>query len=362
MWFKNITLFQLREPFTLTVDELEEKLSQSTFRPCLSQQMLSDGWVAPLGRKAAQLVHVTDGCMMLCLQIEEKVLPAAVIKENLNEKLFEIEEKDMRKVGRREKERLRDEIMLDLLPRAFTRSRKTYGYIDPRSGWLLIDSASPKGVEEFTEVLRETLGTLPITPPILESTPAVIMTNWLESGLLPSDIELADECEMRDGDGVVQCKGQDLFSEEIRGHLQAGKQVTKLALSWDNRLSIVLTDDLIIRRLQFTDLVQEQLKDTHTDGDEGLFDAQFALMIGELRLFLPRVLDWFDSKPVDYDEEPIKSDTVAEESVVDDDSVDSTDSAITPEDHEISDDEMPTSDADLEEVPWHDDDPDERSQ
>lgn len=303
MWFKNITLFQFREPFTLTGEELEEKLSQATFRPCLSQQMLSDGWMAPLGRKASQLVHVTNGCMMLCLQIEEKVLPPAVIKENLNEKLFEIEEKDMRKVGRREKERLRDEIMLELLPRAFTRRRSTYGYIDPVQGWLIIDSASPKGVEEFTEVLRETLGTLPITPPQLESTPALVMTHWLESGLLPSDIELADECEMRDGDGVVQCKGQDLFSEEIRGHLQAGKQVTKLALAWDNRLSVVLSDDLTIRRLLFTDLVQEQIKDIHTDNAADVFDAQFALMIGELRLFLPRLLDWFDAKPVSADDE-----------------------------------------------------------
>jgi recombination associated protein RdgC len=302
MWFKNITLFQLREPFTLSAEQLEEKLVQAAFRPCLSQQMLSDGWVAPLGRKAAQLVHVTDGCLLLCLQIEEKILPAVVIKDSLNEKLFALEEKEMRKVGRREKERLRDEIILDLLPRAFTRRRKTYGYIDPRSGWLVIDNAGSKGVEEFTETLRETLGTLPIAPPALQSTPAVIMTSWLESGLLPSDIELADECDMRDGDGVVQCKGQDLFSEEIRGHLQAGKQVTKLALSWDNRFSLVLSAELTIRRLQITDVIHEQLKDVQTDSDEARFDAQFALMVGELRLFLPRLLDWFDGEAISHQE------------------------------------------------------------
>ena len=299
MWFRNITQFRLAATFDLDAASLTERLAQHRFRPCMSQELLSDGWVPPLGRKTTDLVHAVGGCLLVCLQIEEKILPSSVIKEMLGEKVAEIEEQQARNVGRRERERLRDDLMLELLPRAFTRSRRTFAYIDLQEQRLIIDSASAKGVEEVTEQLRETLGSLPITPPRMASAPAAIMTHWLAQGGLPQGVELADECELRDGEGVVRCKGQELQGDEIQAHLKAGKQVTRLALTWQDRLSILLSDDLIVRRLRFLDLIQEKLSEVETETEAQVLDAQFTLMIGELRGLLPQMLQWFGGETQD---------------------------------------------------------------
>lgn len=296
MWFKNLTLFRFAEPVAVTAGELAEKLGHAVFYPCASQEMVSLGWVPPLGPKATDLVHAVNGCSLLCLQVEEKVLPAAVVREAIAAKVTSIQEQQMRTVRRHEKDAIRDEIMQDLLPRAFSRRRQSHAYIDPRGGWLVVNSASRRTVEELTGLLRKTVGSLPIMPLRVASAPASVMTGWLAQGELAADFELGDECELRDAGeagGIVRCKGQDLAGEEIRGHLQAGKQVTRLALSWDERIAFVLGEDLSIRRLRFLDLVREQLDDTSAETVEAQCDAEFTLMSGELALFLHRLLEVF---------------------------------------------------------------------
>ncbi|HXH04380.1 MAG TPA: recombination-associated protein RdgC [Candidatus Competibacteraceae bacterium] len=296
MWFRNLTLFRFQEPFTLSEHELASRLEALRFRPCLSQEMASYGWVSPQGRKGQELVYAVDGCMLLCLQTEAKVLPPAVLKEIVAERVAEIEEREGRNLRRKEKDQLKDEVLMDLLPRAFSRSRQSYAYIDAKRGWLVVDAVGRKAVEELTGVLRKTLGSLPVVPPRVQEAPAAVMTGWLLQGELPIGIELADECELRAGGeegGVVRCKGEDLVGEEIRTHLAAGKQVTRLALSWSERIGCVLGEDLSVRRLRFLDQVQEQLP-TDAGADEAQrFDAELALMTGELREFLPSLLEWF---------------------------------------------------------------------
>lgn len=291
MWFKNLSLFRLQDSLEQTPEQLHEQLSGAAFQPCLSQEFASNGWVPPLGDE--QLVHEIDGCRLLCLQTESRVLPGSVVHDVLNEKLEEIEQREQRKVRGAEKARMRDEILLDLLPRAFTQRRRSYGYFDTRNDWLVIDAASGKAVSEFTERLRKTLGSLPIAPPLPEQAPAAVMTGWLRDGTLPEGLEPGDECELRDAEGVVRCKGQDLAGEEILTHIAAGKQVVRLALRWNERLDFLLAEDLSVRRLRFLDLVQEQLDDQDIDDAAALFDAQFSLMVGELRELLPALLGWF---------------------------------------------------------------------
>lgn len=296
MWFKNLTLFRLAEPFEAGAEALAARLEEGVFQPCGRQQPVSHGWVAPLGRQTSDLVHAVNGCLLVCLQVQEKILPAAVINEALGERVKSIEAAQGRTVRRRERETLRDEVLLELLPRAFVRTRRTYAYLEPRSGWLVIDSGGRKAVEELTARLRASLGSLPIRPPRPAAAPAVIMTDWLANGGPPAGFALQDECELRDGaeeGGVVRCKGQDLTGDEIRAHLEAGKQVTRLALSWNERLAFNLAEDLSVRRLRFLDLVREQLDDVNAETAEEVHDAEFALMSGELGLLLPRLLEVF---------------------------------------------------------------------
>ena len=296
MWFKNLTLLRLVEPLPLTAETLAVRLEQHAFQLCLSHQPSAAGWTPPLGRKAVDLVHEIGGRLLICLRTEEKVLPATVINQTLTERIAVIEDQQGRTVRRREKQELRDQLVQDLLPRALTRSRLGYAYLDPAVGWLVVDSASPRGVEEITGMLRRTLGTLPVAPLRVAWPPTVIMTAWLAENGAPAGFALGDVCELREDDaggGVVRCRGQDLTGDEIRGHLQAGKQVTRLGLIWDGRVAFVLDEALTLRRLQFLDVVRESLRDTAAPSLEAIADAEFALMTGELALLLPRLLESF---------------------------------------------------------------------
>lgn len=293
MWFKNITLFRLTEPLSFSAEGLAARLEQCIFQPCPSYQPSSAGWISPLGRKGRDLVHAAMGRLLLCLRIEDKVLPAAVIHQMLEERLAEIEDQRQHPVRRREKLELRERIVEELLPRALCRNRYGYAYFDPMAGWLVVDGASPRGVEELTTILRKTLDTLPIAPPRTRQSVAEVMTAWLAEGRAPAEFTLGDSCELREAGeagGIVRCRGQDLASAEIRSHLAAGKQVTRLGLCWNERIAFVLDETLVLRRLRFLDVVQESLRDI-ADSPEAVFDAEFALMSGELALLIPRLLE-----------------------------------------------------------------------
>ncbi len=296
MWFKNLTLFRLVEPFPLNVESLGIRLEQRAFQPCPGFQPFSTGWTPPLGRKARDQIHAVAGRWLMCLRTEEKLLPPMVVNQALAERIALIEDEQRRPVRRREKMELREQLVQELLPRALTRSRLGYAYLDPAAGWLVVDSASSRGVEELTGTLRETVDSLPIAPPRLRQSVSATMTAWLTEGQAPGDFRLGDSCELRDGGedgGVVRCRGQDLAGDEIRAHLIAGKQVSQLGLVWQDRLAFVLDEALVVRRLQFLDIVRESLQEDATHSPEAVFDAEFALMTGELALLLPRLLELF---------------------------------------------------------------------
>jgi len=297
MWFKNLIFYRFMQPFTLSEDALQEQLNEKTFQLCGPLDQFSYGWSAPLGAKHEQQLTFTAGnCIMICARREEKVLPASVIKEFVNDKVVEIEDQQMRKVGRKEKDDLREEILHDLLPRAFTRSIYTYAYIDKQNGFLIVDSSSHKRAEDLTTLLRKCVGSLPIEPPTVTQSPSSTMTHWLKNDDIPSDLVIEDECELKSPDesgAVIRCKSQDMGSEEIQSHLNANKQVTKLSVTWDDRLSFNINEDLTLKRIRLTDVVQDQVSDCHAESMEEKFDADFTVMCLELSNLLPRVLDFF---------------------------------------------------------------------
>lgn len=300
MWFKNLTLFRFTETFTLTPAELEDKLQALAFKPCGAHEEASMGWTAPLGNQSNQLVHSSNGFLMLCLKREEKVLPAPVIAELVDEKIAQVEEQEGRKLGKKERTALKDELIFELLPKAFAFSRKTYAYIDPKGGWLVVDAASNKKAEDLLSLLRKCLGSLPAVPPVTVTKPVTMMTQWLtEDTLPPSDIVIEDECELRSPDetaSIIRCKRHDLNAPEIKNHFDSGKQVIKLAITWNDRLSLVLDENLGIKRLKFLDVIQEQAADTTANNAAEQFDVDFAIMTLELAEFFPRLLELFDGE------------------------------------------------------------------
>ncbi|MGZ6488311.1 MAG: recombination-associated protein RdgC [Pseudobdellovibrio sp.] len=296
MWFKNLSIFRLTEDFALAPSDLELKLEQMAFRPCGSHEEFTFGWTSPLGKSSEQLVHSANGFLMVCGKKEERVLPASVVNEMMQEKILETEEQQGRKLSKKVRTAIKDELIFELLPRAFTFSNKTYAYIDPKGGWLIVDAASAKKAEDLLSSLRKCLGSLPAVPLNTIEKPVKVMTEWLVNNQPPDDITIEDECELRapeEEGGIIRCKRHDLSLPEIKNHLDTGKEVIKLAVNWADRIAFIIDENLAVKRLKFLDLIQDQVADIDTGSEAEQFDVDFSIMSLELANFLPRLLELF---------------------------------------------------------------------
>jgi recombination associated protein RdgC len=297
MFFKNLITLMFTEACGLTAEDLETALNNRPFRPCGSLEPVSAGWVPPAGKENGPLIHAAHGFLMVCLKREEKILPPAVVTEVVNARAAEIEERRGTPVRRKERDALRDEVIQDLMPRAFSQSRLTYAFIDPTDGWLVVDSASGGKTDEVSGLLRQCLGSLPVAPLATRERPTAIMTAWLDGSVeLPEGVVLDSECELRspeeDG-GIARLRKHDLSAPEIQHHLEAGKEVVKLALTVDDRVCFVLDEGLVIKGLKFLDIVQEKAAEVETDDPAERFDADFAVMTLEVRDLLSNITGWF---------------------------------------------------------------------
>ena len=305
MWFKNIQVYRFTKPLKLSAEEIATQLEQQEFKPCDSQQPLSRGWTPPLGRHGSDFVHAANGYIMLCSKTQEKLLPAAVINEELEEKVLEIEQAQSRKVARKERNSLKEEIIFSLLPRAFLRSKLEFAYISLDEDLLVLNSSSEKKADEFVSSLRTALGTLPVIPLECRLDPVDVMTEWVKEGKPPGSFELGEECELRsenDVSRVIKCKNQDLQATEILNHLKIGMEVTKLALSWNERLEFVLDEKLMIKRIRFTDVFQEEIRENESNADDkaAQFDVDFSIMTLEYASFFSALISALgDLKPLE---------------------------------------------------------------
>src|SRR5690606_34434398 len=291
MWFRNLLAYRLTQPLPFDAEALEAALATKPARPCASQELTTYGFVAPFGKGAdAPLVHVSQNFMLVAARKEERLLRGSVVRDALKEKADGIETEQMRKVYKKERDQLKDEIVQTLLPRAFLRRSTTYAAIAPDLGLVLVDSASPKRAEDLLSTLREAVGSLPLRPVTVKIAPSATLTDWVKSQKAVTDFFVLDECELRDthdDGGTVRCKRQDLTSEEIQLHLSTGKQVTQLALGWQDKLSFILDDKMVVKRLRFEDLLQDQAEQDGGDDALGQQDASFTLMMLTFADFLP---------------------------------------------------------------------------
>ncbi|MGD8308182.1 MAG: recombination-associated protein RdgC [Chromatiales bacterium] len=297
MWFRNLRIYRFTRDFDTPLEELEAALGRGAFRPCTGYEPQSIGWEPPLGGEGAPLVHAANGCLMICARREDKILPAAVVREYLEERLVAIQAQEGRPpAGRRARQALREEIVHELLPKAFGRSTRLHAYLDPVRGWLVVDSPNARRAEEVLSLLREGLGSLPVRPVAVRDDPSAVMTAWLLGSADSGSFSAGDECELREPSGegaVVRCRRQDLGADEIRGHLDAGKRVRRLAVSWAERLSCRIEEDLAVKQLRFSDVLVEEGAEAGGDDAAARFDADFALMSLELRRFIPALLEAF---------------------------------------------------------------------
>lgn len=290
MFFRNLTFFRFPAPKKKSFDHLDDALAEARLKPVGPLEPSSRGFVSPFGRDEEAMSHRIGPAIWLTLGGEDRILPASVVNDALGRKIAELEDKDGRKLGGRARKRLKEDLVHEMLPKAFVKPMRLNASLDLKHGFLAVDTSSRKSAESFASELRHALGSFPAVPLNAEVSPRNVLTGWIAGEPLPEGLALGDECEMKDpidGGAIVRCQRQELQGDEIRQHLDAGKQVTRLALTLDDHLSFVLGEDLVVRKLKFLDGAVDSLENTERDSLNAELDARFALLSGELsRLFV----------------------------------------------------------------------------
>lgn len=286
MWFKNLIVYCLPADFALDAAGLGQQLSSSPLQACGGFEMESRGWLAPRGDDA--FVHTVNRQWLMMLGIDQKLLPAAVIRQVAQERADKIAASQPYPVGRKQMRDLRQQVTTELLPKAFTRRRAINAWIDPANQRLVVDAASESKAEEVVEALGKSLDNLPLKRLDTPQSPGAAMTGWLASGTAPGGFTIDQDLELRstdDSKAMVRYVRHDLHGREIQQHIAAGKRATRLGMTWNNRISFVLTELLQIKRLVFLDILKNEAETQSAaseDNPDEQFDVNFALMSGEL--------------------------------------------------------------------------------
>lgn len=286
MWFRNLTIYRLPPGWTRTPGELEATLTEFPLQPCSGLALQSRGWVAV--NDAGQFAYGQQQQVLIAMGADDKLLPASVVNQVAGERIAKLENDKGFKLGRKARREIKEQIAVELTPRAFSRRTELRGWFDFAGGWLVVDTASANRADEFTQTLRNALGELPVTP--LQSEPSMdtLMTGWLAGRQAPGPFDLDDECELTTADehkSTVRYLRHALDGQDIAGHLSNGKIVKRLALTWNDRISLVIDDKLQIRRFKALDT--ERVRE-ESDGlpPEQQFEIDFALFGGELAALL----------------------------------------------------------------------------
>ena len=293
MWFQNIRVYQFTKPFILEPEDLELAMEDFRVVSCGSHEKSRYGWVSPLVENGAMLTHVSGQCIMICSQKQEKLLPTAVVSDATNKRISELEARQGDTVSGKQKRRIREDIFMELLPRAFVRNQQVFAYIDTIENILVINSSSANKSEELLNLLRETLGSLPVESPKSQKAPSDLMTSWLRGKKASDHFIIDEDCELfcpLVANNIVRLKSQDLQGDEISTLLDAGKKVKMMGVTWNSYVSCLLCDDLSIKRLRFVGIgeAEEQVESAVDQ-----FDQDFAIMTVQLQKLINSVFSAF---------------------------------------------------------------------
>ncbi|MDD4979480.1 MAG: recombination-associated protein RdgC [Gallionella sp.] len=286
MWFKNIFIYRLPADFAITATALQEKLAQKPLMPCSGLDKQSRGWVSCRGDD--RLVHVAQKQILFALGVEQKLLPAAIINKFAKERIADIEAQQGYKSGRKQMKDIKLAVADELLPRAFALQRITYAWLDLANGRLIIEAASSAKADELLEQLGKTVDNFPVQLLQTELSPVAAMTDWLAREQAPAGFSIDRELELRSSDAskaTVRYANHALEGKEILAHIANGKRVTRLGMTWNDRISFVLNEHLQLKRIDFLEIIKEESSKV-ADNEDEMFELDFTLMTGELAKML----------------------------------------------------------------------------
>ncbi len=299
--FKTASFFRIATDFVPPpLEALEQALQAARFVPCGPTQPDSHGWVAPRGGKSLMLAESVGGQLILKLCTERRALPSSAVKQAVDERIEKYKlETGNERVSARIKKEMKEEVVQDLLPRAFTKRSSTLVWLDPVNRFLVVDSGSLAGADKVVTALVEALSEVPGAGPALmvrpvqtNETAVACMSHWLATREAPVSFSVDRDCELKTPDeqkSAVRYSRHTLEIDEVAQHIAAGKLPTQLAMTWDDRVSFVLTETAQVRKLKLLDVVMDGVQKGGKD-DDG-FDTDAAILTGELSALIPDLLE-----------------------------------------------------------------------
>jgi len=283
MWFKNLVIYRLPADWSVSAAELEQKLATRTLQPCSPFEMLSKGWVAP--SSSGKLVHTVNQQHLIALGVNQKLLPASIIRQVTLERAEALAQENGFPVGRRQMRDLKMRVTEELRAKALTRRRVTRCWIDPVHGWLVVDAAGAAKAEELIEVLRDTLESLAVLFIETERSPQMSMAVWLKLGEAPFHLGIDQDLELKaakDTKATIRYAHHPLDGKDIQAHLAAGMFPTRLGLTWNDRIAFVLNEKMQVKRLEFLEMSKDPTEGAQELNEDEQFDIDFTVMAGEL--------------------------------------------------------------------------------
>ena len=292
--FKNALLYRIGPWEPPSSAEIESRLDTGRFVECGASQLESAGWVEPRGEKNGVLMEGVGGQLILKLCIERKAVPSQVVKNTLEQQLEKIEADTGRRPKGKKARELKEDIVHGLLPRAFPKRSTTTVWIDPRAKLVTVGAGSVKAADRIVSMLVELLGGgITLTLLQTETSAGTAMAEWLKTREAPPGFTIDRECELKQPDSeksTVRYARHTLDIEEVGEHIAQGKLPTQLAMTWNSRVSFVLTEAMTIKKIKLLDVALEGAGSTGGKEDNG-FDADVAITTGELGQLIPDLIN-----------------------------------------------------------------------
>jgi recombination associated protein RdgC len=291
MWFKNLKIYRLSPSWAMKAESLEGALAKFAYQGGNTLEMQSLGWIPT--RENGGLVHTVNGQMLLTLRAEKKLLPSTVINQVAKARAQEVEEQQGYKPGRKQMKEIKERVTDELLPKAFSIYRDTHVWIDPVNRWLIVDAAATAKTDEVLGLLAKSINPFPLENLYVAQSPVAAMTRWLAEDKAPANFSIDQDTELRasgESRAAIRYVKHAIDADDVRRHIQSGKQCTRLAMTWADRISFVLTESLDVKRVSPLDVLREN-SDNMAQNDDEKFEGDMALMTGELAKLMTELVD-----------------------------------------------------------------------
>lgn len=289
MWFKNLKIFRLSPTWQPSQEEFEALLQKQAFVDGqFSGEPLNMGW-APFFEEEGTLIHKIEDNFLIRLKVEKKLLPTSVINQFAKAKAQEIEDEQGYKVGRKQMKEIKENVAVALRSKAFSIYRETRLWFDLKHHWMIVDTGASSKADEVIGLLAKVLDPLPLLSYMTEQSPSSCMTSWLLDDNAPDSFTIDQDTELKsmtDSRISVRYANHTPEHNELTKQITSGKTCTRLAMTWNDRVSFVLNDAGDIRRISPLDVLAEARDPINSDDAIEHFDAEMLLMFGELNALI----------------------------------------------------------------------------